>query len=650
MESTHEPLGLAQHPLGWAIVDADGQDHHGLILASDGDDSPIIDTQIVEGGEIVLIASEGGTVWRIDLEGNEVSRFKSSTPVIAEPEDSYASRFVRVVISPSGTIAATGTTSISILDFSQTDPIPVLEIEAGAPPCLAGLSASGEWLAVLSCDRLAPSLEIFSLSSPETGTVSLKLPFVGAREVSVSDDGRTVAVAFFGGEVAIVRDGKHVPALELSKPGSDHSMFIPGWASLSPSGRWLVTRRDGDAVELWLIDDSTIEAVGHLTTMHEESRPTNSQFSNGYLTIGWGQARRSASWPLGYDQATSAACRLLGNLWADPPIDTNCDAPERPPGLQEDRIAAPTTATAADAEGLAIGLFDEEIFSLPEGQYYAMEGTPGGGVWIGAIGSATYVSPSGDQGVFRQNGDHISLASTKENDLWSTGGILLWRLSDGEWSGVDVGNGLGLPQLVHAAGSDLYIAFERSGSPAGQVEICFIEESGRCRSVGQVDPYLADGTRIADMALLPSGQIVLSERAVFRGGKGALHIVDGTNSSRIEVPGDSPRHVAVSQAGDVWFTLDSDEGIGRLKPDGGGIEVIPLPSSLFARDIEIDDEGTIWIATDTDLVYLDAGGAASVLDLRDAAGINQLVVDGDGTLWLLDDANNEVRHISWRSG
>jgi virginiamycin B lyase len=106
-----------------------------------------------------------------------------------------------------------------------------------------------------------------------------------------------------------------------------------------------------------------------------------------------------------------------------------------------------------------------------------------------------------------------------------------------------------------------------------------------------------------------------------------------------DVPaGSHPHDVAVAVDGSVWYTAQGSGELGRLTPETGQVDEIPLGGGSRPHGVIVGPDGAPWI-TDGGLnaiVRVDPSTSdvrTFPLPRNDDANLNTAVFDGDGTLW-----------------
>jgi len=110
-----------------------------------------------------------------------------------------------------------------------------------------------------------------------------------------------------------------------------------------------------------------------------------------------------------------------------------------------------------------------------------------------------------------------------------------------------------------------------------------------------------------------------------------------------DVPsGSHPHDVAVAVDGSVWYTAQGSGELGRLTPETGQVDEIPLGGGSRPHGVIVGPDGAPWI-TDGGLdaiVRVDPSTSdVQTFPLpRDDVNLNTAVFDGDGTLWFTGQA------------
>jgi virginiamycin B lyase len=184
----------------------------------------------------------------------------------------------------------------------------------------------------------------------------------------------------------------------------------------------------------------------------------------------------------------------------------------------------------------------------------------------------------------------------------------------------------------------------------------FVVSSDEVWFVGQTGDYAArftpstgEFTRFA----LPEGSgphniVVGGDGIPFYAGNRGAHIgrLDPATGRVDHIPvnnkGYSDPHTLVfDEKGDIWFTLQSGNAVGRLSKDDLQVSLIQMPTpSARPYGIKIDEEGTIWIAEfGTNKLGVVDPAALTVREIplpRESARPRRLAVTSDGRIWYVD--------------
>lgn len=220
---------------------------------------------------------------------------------------------------------------------------PVLETGAlGAPVCQIAVSSNRAALGVVRCPKTGPGdARTIDVHTGEQILSPLRLRYSSPNSASVTDDGRTVVVAFVSGEIGVRSGDEWVEPSSLSLGKSNHNDFQRGWAEVDASGEFMVTRRGGDGVELWRVASSNEEPLARLAQYPFWEPPDRVEFGEDAVSITWSNSigssgYRHESWALTPDALIETTCLLRGDGGASCPV---ADA-EKPDGTTPTR--APT--------------------------------------------------------------------------------------------------------------------------------------------------------------------------------------------------------------------------------------------------------------------------------------------------------------------
>jgi hypothetical protein len=187
------------------------------------------------------------------------------------------------------------------------------------------LSDDGRSLGVVRCDAEGRgSLYVARSLDPAASMESVALRHEDPTAVSVAAGGTTAAVAFFLGQIDILRDGDWFEPNPLRTERAGHNQYQPGWVALDQTGRMVVTRRDAADVELWVLEGTSIERIGRLANDLRPPAPAFAQFGRGSptVTLGWDSFANydstqtvtaiTATWMLDRATIVGLACAELG--------------------------------------------------------------------------------------------------------------------------------------------------------------------------------------------------------------------------------------------------------------------------------------------------------------------------------------------------
>jgi MTH538 TIR-like domain (DUF1863) len=261
----------------------------------------------------ILGVFSDGTAFSVDLAA-DAGPVEMQLPITGD---------VRTATYRSG-ILAIGTSDGALVFDVAPDPelqAPILQADSlGAPVCEIDVSANRKVLGVVLCPEGGPG-EVLSIDI-DTGEEILKpltLRYSSPNSVSVTDDGETIVVAFILGQIGVRTGDEWVEPSSLSLGKSDHNDFQRGWAQVDPSGEFMVTRRDGDGVELWRVASTSDQPLARLT-QYEFSEfldpPDRVEFDENSVSVSWSNpfsvGYRRQSWPLSPDGLVATTCLLVG--------------------------------------------------------------------------------------------------------------------------------------------------------------------------------------------------------------------------------------------------------------------------------------------------------------------------------------------------
>jgi WD40 repeat protein len=254
-----------------------------------------------------------------------------------------------------------------LLAFSTGSGIEVVDARSGEPVgpgastdddgyCAVDISQDGAQAAAVSCGSNGSAhLQTWEPAGSTAGESPIDLPFRWPNAVSISDDGRTVAVAFTFGEIAVRQGDSWIHPPGLTTTTADHNDYLRGWASVDPSGRWMVTRRDGRGMELWAIGEGSVSPIASISDEPRYSPPVGVEFTEDSLALTWSsdplsQGIATSRWSLGQDGLRVAACQLVT-------VVTESGEPAEDPGsiCDEPRGAAPAATTSTSRSDGAPG-------------------------------------------------------------------------------------------------------------------------------------------------------------------------------------------------------------------------------------------------------------------------------------------------------
>jgi virginiamycin B lyase len=112
-----------------------------------------------------------------------------------------------------------------------------------------------------------------------------------------------------------------------------------------------------------------------------------------------------------------------------------------------------------------------------------------------------------------------------------------------------------------------------------------------------------------------------------------------TRSYTLPRGGGSPHDVAVSADGVVWYTAQRDGKLGRLEPESGKVELIPLGEGAAPHGVIIGPDGAPWVTEGgtNSIVRVDPQTRAvkrwPLPETRKWANLNTATFDKRGRLW-----------------
>lgn len=605
--------------------------------------------RLLDGSELLIVSPKGSaTVYG----GSGVI----NTYEVASEAD-YETRLT--AIGDGALVSASGG-AVRVIDPASGDEIAQLDTESRASYCAVGVSSDGARVAAVTCGTSdAPMLRVWADSSSSTSKSEYDLPFPSPTTVSLSDDGTVIAVASDGGEIALLHDGHLIqpPALELS--ASAHNDFQSGWAAVSPDGRWLVTRRDGLGLDLWLVTQRGADRLASLSNEPRNEPPAVVVFSDRGVTAAWnpgpgGPTARVVEWPLEISQLRRFACSKISPTTsidiseateADACGDTRArrERPE-PPTVE----GAPTT-TETDKGAAAMAL-DAEFIQLAEGSFpraivVARDGT----VWV-AASSADAIIRIGTDGVISQfplNRTETSVGKLVEGPdgrIWFEGFQIIGSI--GPAGDVDL-RYVGIDPEGFASDEDA--SYSMSGGADPQL---FQAIGASVQQAGL--PVGLTGADISSIAITAGGEVWVAADV----GAGAdsryslFNLPDLSEANEVPVEGASTAGAIAASTIDesVWFTVSRPEEaaarIGHVAP-GEEPQYFDVPDATYLRDIAVDDLGIAWFTTETSVGRIDETGQARLWPIPDSGALSALSIGPDGALWVTDTELDGVHRVTF---
>ena len=643
--------GLRRQPDGWAVVVDDTTQSDELVLPSDGDLSDILLAEYIGPSQLVVV-SDNGSIWFADLEALHAGAVKRGAPgegdVLADRSGSAQVSGTRLaVIDQDGTAVEVWNATDEGLQFDWAASL-------SSPQCLVGFTPSGDHLALVSCGPSSQQLSIVERDNGTGPTSSVPLPFEIATAVSISDDGSVAVVSFGAGEVAVLRDSDFIQPDDLTVATPSHPMYVPGWAAVSGSGEWLVTRRDSAGMKLWYLGGEVVEEFATLTSVLDYEMPRYVSFGEHELRIISGQTVEPilTSWPISFSAATAVASSLVDPSTVVGEADQTDIVAGPTVGSPDPTIVQDQSPPTVDTDNSELPSLRSEAVTLVPGQYYSIGAGPDGAIWVGGIGQISQVASSGERTAFDVNGDHVQIGAGSESGVWTSNGISLYTLFDDRgWQQLSGGGGAPFHGLW-SDGVDVYV-LQYIGSESGRIaSVCrLLHTSTNCEEVAAYDDLDLEVTRVTDFVGRPDGGFVVAEapRYVDSPEEGALHLVADGQPSRYPLGSGSmsPGEVAIDSAGKVWFTVLGEELVGSLDVDGE-ISLFPLPAGIEGRDIAVDHEERVLVLSQTGLTEVGGAGEIRYFDLSGSdTNFVALVVDASGASWLLDDGSDELLKVEF---
>lgn len=532
------------------------------------------------------------------------------------------------------------------VEASSTQPTKVLETGSyAALVCEVGVSANARALGVVLCPEDRPG-EVLSIDVETGDTILAPTPlrYSFPSTVSVSDDGNTIAVAFISGEIGVrVGEAWVEPAsLSLGKP--EHNDFNSGWASVDPSGEFMITRRDRDGVEIWRVGSPEDGPLAALRLEDWWAPPDRVVFEEDAVSISWSNLRsagyRRQTWPLSHERLDEVACVLVGATAtrSEPSCaDVRIGHAEAVSAMPEPApTAQPGVATAA-ATNITTWPLAEEL--APEHMTLDADGS----VWTAG---------SHGLGILDQNGSVVVHPWSN----FSPNGIV--SRDDGTviiaaWFSTVIADRTGFLGQWEFDGSTLGVVL------AGQDAFVMSDRGAVHRIVGdRMDLYLPLGDIWADATF---GAIRASPRAdefvvSLTDGEGVGHLVtidatDRSDTTDVVLPdGVAASNFELDGQGRVWFLTPDREQVGVLA-DGSPVVLYDLPPSFRASAITTSQgHDGIWVAGRNGFLRIADGSVGGVVAVPNSGWIVSVIEDRDGSIWLADRDRDAVFHVEFAAG
>ncbi len=559
----------------------------------------------------------------------------------------------------------------NLLVHSSADSIDVVDARSGErlsstaadddAYCAVGASQGGTRVAAVTCgDGGSAELQIWDDPREAQPTRRLPLAFPNPTTVSLSDDGRTVAVAFVVGQVAVLRDGRWVEPPQLTTASADHNDFQRGWADVDPLGRWMVTRRDGKGIELWHLAGRTVERVGHLSHEWRTDPPLSGSFDAESVSLLWNAGAGSPTamavrWPLTGLALRRHACAQIGGIVeasesGDIPRDV-CPR-VRGQGTRPDPVPIPTSVPSRDpvsSERAASWSIETTRIPLADGAWPSAVGVASdGAVWVAESSLDTLVRIDGSGAtasypIGDTNTSVHSLLPAADGAMWFAGFQTFGRVSrDGT---VGLLPGFDDPGAMAPAGDAVY-AFVESVEPS----LLRAAEDGV-----DLTPLSSElgGASVPAMALAADGNLWLAIAASVDGSTGPalarLPIDGGSEVERIDLDDVTALHsLVIGPDNGQWFAGTRDDGSGVVghRLPSGKIELPDTPDEVVAwRLLAAPD--AVWFVSDTSLGRIaTADNTVAVWPIPNAERLAGIALAPDGTFWLTDSEADVVHHVT----
>jgi streptogramin lyase len=559
-----------------------------------------------------------------------------------------------------------------LLVHSTGDSIDVVHARSGEPLastptiddtyCAVGASQGATRVAAVTCGSGGtPELQIWDDLDAERPTRQLPLAFSSPNAVALSDDGRTIAVAFTLGEVAVLHDGQWVEPPELMTAGADHNDFQRGWVDLDPLGRWMITRRDGRGVELWHLAGGGIEQVSHLSFEWRTDPPLSSRFDSDSLSILWnaGSGANTAvavRWSLSERSLRRHACAQIAGVVEAVEARESRDVPrdvcDRTRGVGARPDPMPITTTTAlegdPAEVAARWRVDSTMTPLADGSSPSAVGVASdGAIWVAASSLNTLVRidasgamashPIGDTNTYVH-----SLLPAAGGAMWFAGFQTFGQVHpDGT---VDLLPGFDDPSAAILVGDSVY-AFV-AGGPA----LLRATEPGV--NFVPLGSELA-GATVAAIAPSDDSSLWLGLASSIVGSTGPalarVPLDGGEVVQRIDLDEIAAlRSLVQTSDGGLWLTGTREDGsgvLGHRLPDGQIEYLEPaadvVPSHLLASP------DAVWFVSETHLGRVSTtDNSMAVWPIPDAEQLTGIALAPDGSFWLTDGPADLVHHVT----
>jgi streptogramin lyase len=528
--------------------------------------------------------------------------------------------------------------------------------------CAVGASQGATRVAAVTCGSGGtPELQIWDDLAAERPTRQLPLAFSSPNAVALSDDGRTIAVAFTLGEVAVLHDGQWVEPPELTTAGADHNDFQRGWVDLDPLGQWMITRRDGRGVELWHLAGGGIEQVSHLSFEWRTDPPLSTRFDSDSLSILWNAGSGATTavavrWSLTDRSLRRHACAQIAGVVEAVEARDSRDIPRdvcdrtRGEGARPDPMPI-TTTTEFDgdpAEVAAPWHLDSTMTPLADGSSPTEVGVASdGAIWVAAssLNTLVRIDASGAMASYP-----IGDTNTYVHSLLPAAGGAMWFAGFQTFGQARPDGTVGLlpgfddPSEAILLGDSVY-AFVASGPSllrATEPGVDFIP----------LDSELA-GARVAAIAPSDDSSLWLGLDSSLDGSTGPalvrIPLDGGEVVQRIDLDEVAALRSLVRESdGGLWLTGTREDGsgvLGHQLPDGQ-FEYLDPPANVIPSHL-LTAPDAVWFVSETHLGRVStADNSMAVWPIPGAEQLTGMALAPDGSFWLTDGPADLVHHVT----